>query len=43
MCLTDKQNTEAEPLNDVETRFTDVDKGYWAFGDIMTAVLGTEK
>lgn len=33
----------AEPLNDVETRFTDVDKGYWAFGDIMTAVLGTEK
>ncbi|RXE58740.1 S-layer homology domain-containing protein [Acetivibrio mesophilus] len=33
----------AEPLKNVETRFTDVDKDYWAFGDIMAAVLGTEE
>ena len=34
---------KAQPLNDAETPFTDVDKGYWAFGDIMAAVFGTEK
>jgi hypothetical protein len=28
-----------EPIKDAEIRFTDVNKGYWAFGDIVAATL----
>ena len=32
-----------EPLNNVETDFADIGKDYWAYGDIMAAVLGASK